>query len=62
MLLALREALGMLSYNTYHFLSAADNPHDVIIWNHALDAKFLGKGKPFEKKDWDELFEGYQVG
>lgn len=24
-------------------------------WEQAVDAKYLGKGKPFEREDWDEL-------
>ncbi|KAK5122261.1 hypothetical protein LTR85_004171 [Meristemomyces frigidus] len=32
-----------------------DNPRDAEMWIEAFQAKFEGKGRPFERKDWDQL-------
>jgi len=35
-----------------------ENPPDIDLWRQAFLAKFRGQGRPFEKKDWDQLL-GY---
>lgn len=32
-----------------------ENPPDIDLWRQAFLAKFRGQGRPFEKKDWDQL-------
>jgi hypothetical protein len=36
-------------------LSILKDPPDADMWTEALNAKYHGKGKPFEKEDWDRL-------
>ena len=62
MWVAMREALLHLGYNdAYHMQSVFHNPMDADMWQRAIDAKFFGKGKPFEKGDWDQLLGHCQV-
>ena len=43
------------SVDCYHMLSILKDPPDADMWTEALNAKYHGKGKPFEKEDWDRL-------
>lgn len=52
---AMQVALNMLGIPCYHSLLFFSNIGDCKIWDEALDAKFLGKGNPFTRKDWDQL-------
>lgn len=54
---SLRQALVTLGYkDVYHFASVLqENPRDAEMWTEAMNAKFKGKGKEFEKADWDQL-------
>ena len=38
-----------------------ENPPDMDMWTQAFEAKFEGKGKPFNKDDWDKLLGHCQV-
>lgn len=59
---AMRQALKRLGYvDTYHMDSAFENPPDCDMWKEAFAAKFYGKGKKFERKDWDQLLGHCQV-
>ena len=59
----MRKALQQLGYNeTYHgFAPAFESPLDNIMWREAVDAKFNGKGKPYGRKEWDQLLGHCQV-
>lgn len=58
----MRAALKELGYDgVYHMMSVVANPRDADMWIDALNAKFFGKGKPFEKKDWDQLLGNVEV-
>ena len=35
--------------------SVEENPSDMDLWTKALLAKFKGKGKAFEREQWDQL-------
>lgn len=54
---ALRQALIDLGYkDCYHFTAlTSENPPDAKMRIEAIQAKFLGKGKPFTREDWDKL-------
>ena len=54
---ALRAALLELGYfDVYHIASLmVENPSDSEMWCQAIDAKFYGKGKPYDKEQWDKL-------
>ncbi|KAI9858733.1 MAG: hypothetical protein M1830_006329 [Pleopsidium flavum] len=52
----MRVALKQLGYeDTYHMQCVLENPLDAVMWSEALDAKYFGKGKPFEREEWDML-------
>lgn len=36
-------------------------PRDCTMWLEALEAKYDGKGRPFERKQWDKLLGRYRV-
>ncbi|KAL2045259.1 hypothetical protein N7G274_002342 [Stereocaulon virgatum] len=55
---ALKE-LGFV--DCYHMLSIFQNPPDADMWTEAVNAKYHGKGKPFEKEDWDRLLGDCQA-
>lgn len=44
----------------YHMREVGKNNHRET-WIKALEAKFEGKGKPFEKEDFDELLGDFAV-
>ena len=53
---AMRQALLELGHeHVYHMTDNYKNPRDLDMWKEALDWKFHGKGKPFTRKDWDQL-------
>ena len=50
------QALGILGYhNVHHMSTCISNPLENELWLKAVKAKWFGKGKPFERKEWDEL-------
>lgn len=58
----MRKALKQLGYNeTYHMMTVWENPRDAEMWIEAYDAKYFGKGKPFQREDWDQLLGHCQV-
>ncbi len=58
----MRKALKDLGYiDTYHMDSVFENPPDADMWQEAFAAKYHGKGKKFERKDWDQLLGHCQV-
>ena len=54
--ISIRHALFELGYfDVYHGASPYnENPRDAEMWVEALKGKYEG-GKPFERKDWDQL-------
>jgi hypothetical protein len=54
---SLRQALLDLGYSdVYHFASLLqENPRDSEMWIDAFQAKFHGKGKLFEREEFDQL-------
>ena len=56
-------ALNKLGFNDcYHMLNVLKNPPDAHMWIEAINAKYYGKGRPFEKDDWDRRLKDCQVG
>ena len=56
---AMQLALNILGFPCYHGLTLIANVRDTEMWNKALDAKYFGKGKAFERADWDRLLGSY---
>jgi hypothetical protein len=58
----MRTALQMLGYSEiYHMQSVLGNPLEAAMWQEAMDAKFLGKGKKYGRAEWDQLLGHCQV-
>lgn len=54
--LSMQEALSILGYpSPYHYSSIFANIKDTDMWIEALDAKYKGRGKPYGRKEWDQL-------
>lgn len=58
----MQAALQRLGYNCYHMAETAENPGSIIHWLEALKAKYLGKGKPYAKAEFDKMLGNYSVG
>ena len=59
----MRTALEELGYkNVYHMTEVIKNPPDAVMWKEAFEAKYFGKGKKFEKAEWDALLGHCEVG
>jgi hypothetical protein len=53
-------ALSKLGYKTFHMNECLAQPRYFFpLWNAALDAKFFGKGRPYEKGDFDKILGDY---
>ncbi|KAJ7732142.1 putative NAD dependent epimerase/dehydratase [Mycena metata] len=53
---SMTDALEKLGYvKTNHGKDAYANPYEREMWMDALNAKFLGKGQPYGREDWDRL-------
>ncbi|KAJ7457728.1 P-loop containing nucleoside triphosphate hydrolase protein [Mycena latifolia] len=53
---SMQVALETLGYkDTHHMVTVAANPLEADMWNEAINAKFFGKGKPYEREEWDQL-------
>jgi len=52
----MQEALLTLGFaHTYHGFDTIDHPADMLRWEAAADAKYLGKGTPYGREEWDAL-------
>lgn len=59
----MRTALEEIGLHTYHPARAWDNAEETFgLWNKALQAKYYGRGKSWERQDFDQLLGEYQVG
>lgn len=52
---AMQVALNILGLKCYHSIEWFSNLSDCQAWNAAQDAKFLGRGAPFTRTQWDAL-------
>ncbi|KAK5126674.1 hypothetical protein LTR85_009608 [Meristemomyces frigidus] len=53
------QALKILGYHDIHHMAACiSEPLQNELWHQAVDAKWFGKRKPFERKEWDVLLGG----
>ncbi|KAJ7701858.1 P-loop containing nucleoside triphosphate hydrolase protein, partial [Mycena rosella] len=49
-------ALGMLGYHDVHHMEALfANPLEAELWTEAINARFLGRGTPYGRAEWDQL-------
>jgi hypothetical protein len=60
---ALKNAFNTLGYKSYHVneISESGVPKAMVYWKEAIEAKYLGKGKPYEKAEFDKLLKSYSV-
>ncbi|PGH16543.1 hypothetical protein AJ79_01649 [Helicocarpus griseus UAMH5409] len=59
--LSMMAAYRILGLSTYHGFDYAARPGDQIEWDRAIDAKFYGKGKPYEREDFDRILGEFAV-
>ena len=59
--LALQYVFNILGLTCYHSIQFFSNRRDCIAWNAAQDAKFLGKGHVFTRREWDALLGGFSA-
>lgn len=60
--LSLMAALQILGYTPYHMTIAMDHSsRDLPLWLSALQAKFGGKGRRWQKEEFENMLEGYDV-
>lgn len=59
--LTLKTALDKLGYNTYHGSVMMKRPGDNWRIKCMIDAKFYGKGKPFGKAEFDDLWSDFSA-
>lgn len=52
---SLKAALEKLGIPIYHGFDFVASQRDQIAWGKAVDAKWYGKGKPFERQEFDEF-------
>ena len=55
----MQTALNLLGTPCCHSFSLYNHIRDCDMWIQAFDAKFAGKGKPFTRKEWDQLLGEY---
>ncbi|KAJ7722398.1 NAD dependent epimerase [Mycena metata] len=54
-------ALETLGYHKTSHSDALFNPYEIDMWMDAINAKFFGKGKPYQREDWDHLLGRFQA-
>jgi hypothetical protein len=61
--LALKVALEKLGYSVYHMSECVTRWEDkhLLLWEEALQAKFLGQGTPWTGDDIDKVLQNYNV-
>ncbi|ORY08588.1 P-loop containing nucleoside triphosphate hydrolase protein [Clohesyomyces aquaticus] len=61
--MSLWKALQKLGYKSYHMYECCttDGAIGLDYWEEAIQAKYHGKGKPFEKKDFDKFLGEYEA-
>ncbi|MCJ1399743.1 hypothetical protein MMC11_002945 [Xylographa trunciseda] len=59
--MSIQAALNILGYNCYHSSVFFSNIRDCATWNDAMDAKYLHRGTPFTRPDWDRLLGSYSA-
>lgn len=61
--LAMKTALNKLAYHSYHMEQCLMNwkKYHLQYWLEALRAKYLGRGKPYGKSEFDKVLGEYDV-
>ena len=54
-------ALETLGFRTYHLAEVSQNPTHFPCWKQAQEAKYLGEGKMWEKKDFEKMLGRHDV-
>lgn len=55
----MQTAFNLLNIPCCHSFSLYSHIRDCPMWIQAFDAKFLGKGEPFTRTEWDQLLAEY---
>ncbi|PGH27347.1 hypothetical protein AJ80_01059 [Polytolypa hystricis UAMH7299] len=58
---SMMSAYNTLGLTTYHGFDFMARSSDQVVWEKAIDGKFYGKGKPFEKEDFDAFLGEFAV-
>ncbi|KAH7094592.1 P-loop containing nucleoside triphosphate hydrolase protein [Paraphoma chrysanthemicola] len=59
---SLNAALEQLGYNVFSFGKMMSNWRETIpLWTEAIEAKHFGKGKPYDREEFDKLLGDYDV-
>ncbi|KAH7043363.1 P-loop containing nucleoside triphosphate hydrolase protein [Macrophomina phaseolina] len=59
---SLNLALEQLGYNVFSFGKMMSNWRETIpLWTEAIEAKYLGKGKKYDREEFDKLLGDYDV-
>ncbi|KAJ7920167.1 hypothetical protein B0H13DRAFT_2425600 [Mycena leptocephala] len=60
--LAMHSALRIVGYNdTHHMNTVIQNPSEIDAWTAAINAKFYGRGKPYDRAERDALLGNFQA-
>ncbi len=58
----MKTALDILGFRAYHSTDLwVDSQENVERWMTAFDWKYNGKGKPFDRLEWDKILGNYMV-
>ena len=57
----MKAAYEQLGLPTYHGFDYIEHPDHQILWDKAVNAKYLGKGKPFGRKEFDAFLGDWAV-
>lgn len=60
---AMKSAFTTLGYKSYHASETGVSGvvHPMIYWKEGIENKYLGKGKPYGKAEFDKLLKNYSV-
>jgi len=60
---AMKNAFNTLGYKSYHAseIRSSGVPKAMMCWKQAIQNKYLGKGKPYGKAEFDKLLKNYSV-
>ncbi|TIA07784.1 hypothetical protein D6C80_09590 [Aureobasidium pullulans] len=59
--ISLLSAFKVLGYKPFHGSMMEQYPHLLNIWLEALKAKFFGISSPYGRKEFDKMFDGWNV-
>jgi hypothetical protein len=62
-IIAIKNAFNTLGYKCYHANETSESgvPKALKYWKEGIEAKYLGKCKPYGKAEFDKLLKNYSV-